>query len=72
MHRGYKETTRDICDITDILNIPRHVYTQTLLKEFDGELSVAFNVYFDSQEKCQKACDWLNSYIVLDKLAQEA
>jgi len=58
-------------DITDALNIPRNIYIQTLLKEFDGSLSTIFNVYFDNKENCQRAVDWVNSQAVMNKITNK-
>jgi len=63
--------TSNVEDIVEILGIRKHNYIQTLLKEFDGNLSVLFNIYFDTEEKCQKAIDWLYSQVVLNKLTKE-
>lgn len=61
----------DSYDIIDILNIPKHIYIQTLLKEFDGNLSSSFNICFNNEENCQRAIDWIYSQIVFNKLIKE-
>lgn len=66
-HDQYNETD-DIETIADIFGIHRHIYMQTLIKEFNGFLSSTYDIYFSNEEDCQKAIDWLYSLIVVNKL----
>lgn len=55
-------------DICEKLGISENKFKEKMLKEFNGSLFKDLNTYFENEEDCIKAVEWLNSLIIMRRL----
>lgn len=57
-------------DISSFFNIDINEYYEKMIREFNAHLNLNLEIYFDHEEGCKKAIDWLNSIYIMNKLTK--